>query len=412
MALHASLKRLLPQSVRGLAKPVRKFLEGPGIETYVLRPVAFQPDPDPAPRLTLILPSAAKSEAFGGVMTALELTAALAQETGARFRVVTEHALDSGTSVLPPDTDHLALADTDWRLPVGAGDVMVIYNWWIALNIEPVLSAQAAHFGLPPRPKLYLIQEYEPHFYAFSAAHMLALQAFNGDWPIWGVFNTRELHAYYLAQGNRADRSFPFEPRMNAKIRPFLDGLEAAEKTRTVLVYGRPEVKRNCFSMLQAGLAEWARIHGPDRRDWRIVSAGEAHAPIALGPHHQLESLGKLPLEAYGKLLRETAVGVSLMSSPHPSYPPLEMAHFGARVVSNAYPGKTLIDRHPNLRALVDIRPEAIAAALEAEIAGFEADPGAELSLATGMPEYLSETPYECLAPLGGALKTLWERDG
>ena len=55
-----------------------------------------------------------------------------------------------------------------------------------------------------------------------------------------------------------------------------------------------------------------------------------------------MRALGKLDLDAYGSLLRESAVGLSLMVSPHPSYPPLDMAHLGLRVVTNGFGPKDL----------------------------------------------------------------------
>ncbi len=413
-SLRRTLKRTLPGNVKGLAQPLRDFILGPAIEDEVLRPITFERDRSTRLRLNFVLPSLDRAKAFGGVMTGVELFLELG-ETLARthqvdLRVVTENPVAPEQSVIGSDqAEEHCLQANENRLPVRSSDLFLVYNWWIALNLEPVLRAQAETFGVPPRPKLYLIQEYEPHFYPFSSAHMLSLQAFNGDWPIWGIFNSSELHGYYKAQGNRSDRDYPFEPRMNPSIRPFAKDLSAAEKTRTVLVYGRPQVARNCFSLIRKGLDIWAETHGAEHPDWRFISAGETHKAIPLGPHHALTSAGKLPLEAYGKLLRETAVGVSLMSSPHPSYPPLEMAHFGARVIGNSYPHKDLSRRHDNLRSLTDIRPEAIAAALEQEILAFERDPESGVRAQSHMPNYMSETPFDCLEALASDISELME---
>lgn len=38
----------------------------------------------------------------------------------------------------------------------------------------------------------------------------------------------------------------------------------------------------------------------------------------------------------------DTYAGISLMSSPHPSYPPLEMSVFGIKVITNNYSNKDL----------------------------------------------------------------------
>ena len=398
------LKSLMPPVLRRAAMALRDALNGPGIEYDVLRDYVFAPDPAPAPRINLILPAVSAQTEFGGVSTGLNFFADLAvrlAEVGAEARIITEKALGDAGQVLAKypglaACETLALGDANNTLPTRRTDIFIVFNWWTSLNVEPVLAAQAAHFDQKPHPKLYLIQEYEPHFYPFSAAHLLAREAMGASWPLWAVFNTHEIYDFWQAQGHRAEKTYVFEPRMNAAIRPFLDNLDVADKTRTLLVYGRPQVARNAFFLVRKGLEHWARAHGAAHPDWRIVSAGMKHADIALGGGHHLRSLGKLSLEDYGRLLRETAVGLSLMSSPHPSYPPLEMAHFGVRVLTNAYANKRPSERHENLIALRSIQPKAVAEGLEAAIAGFEADPAKGLKARSHMLDYLGEDRVDC----------------
>lgn len=414
MSLSASLRRALKRRVpHSLVTAVRRFVDGPGIETQVLRPWSFVPDPAPGPRLTLVLPGIGRSEAFGGVMTGLEFLLALGLELAARadvsLRILTEAPYDPADSALArlPGAERVAvesLATQGDRVPARAREIFLVYNWWCALNIEPVLRAQAAHWGRA-YPKFYLVQEYEPHFYEFSSAHLLALHAFNASWPTEAIVNSAELLAYIRQQGDRFAQTYLFEPRLPPALRPFLDGLDAAERTRTILVYGRPQIARNAFSILQRGLELWAGR--PEAQGWRVVSAGLKHADIPLGAGLRLVSLGKLPLDSYGKLLRQTAVGISLMSSPHPSYPPLEMAHFGIRTLTNRYPCKDLAQRHGNIVSLPDVLPETLAETLAATCAAFDADPGGGLAAPSHMPAYLSGAPFECLGAVAGRMAVL-----
>ena len=71
-------------------------------------------------------------------------------------------------------------------------------------------------------------------------------------------------------------------------------------------------------------------------------------------------SLGKLSLDDYAAALSESAIGVSLMLSPHPSYPPLEMAQFGVRVVTNGFANKDLGAEAQGIVSLRAPTPEAI----------------------------------------------------
>jgi hypothetical protein len=407
--IRSYLKQTAPPFVRWAVDKMRVVLNGPGVEATALRPYGFEPDHDLQPRLTLVLPSLSARGAFGGVATGLDLAFALAEATGVPLRLVVEQPIVPSDNVLDryPQAEIHTLADSDFQLPVRRGEVFLLFNWWVSLNIEGVLEGQARYFGLSKRPKIPLIQEYEPQFYPFSAAHLLALEAFNGDTPIWGVFNSTELHDYYVAQGNRCDRAYVFEPRLNAALRPFIAGVDATEKKRILLVYGRPNVPRNAFFLVKRGLEIWAERYGDNHAGWRFLSAGADHAPLRLGRKVSLQSLGKLTLEDYGTLLRQTAIGISLMSSPHPSYPPLEMAHFGARVISNNYANKQLECRHDNIVSLPACRPEVLADTLEAEILAFEARPGTAAQGVSHMPDYLSDSPVEIIQPLARDIRNL-----
>jgi len=137
------------------------------------------------------------------------------------------------------------------------------------------------------------------------------------------------------------------------------------------------------------------------------VSAGLPHPPVAIGPGRVMNSLGKLSLEAYGELLRTTAVGLSLMASPHPSYPPLEMAHFGVRTITNAFANKDLSTSHLNIQSIADISPDTIAAALAQACRAFEAAPDAGWGSPTLRPSFLDSGPWPFLDEVAQDLRSM-----
>lgn len=411
------LKRYIPTAIKtSFVSGIRDFLNGPGIETAVYAPYRFAEDNAPTPRLTLILPSASAREAFGGVTTGIdfffELADALKRQGAFDLRIISENPIEAAASIFDSepysqrtDVDLAILNTSERRIATRKNEIFIAFNWWIRLNLEPVVEEQARSFARPVLPVIYLIQEYEPAFYPFSSAHMMALRAFNSKAPTLGVFNTEELLEYFKAQGNRCTEYHVFEPRMNASIRKHNSNLTIDEKEPLVLVYGRRQIPRNCFSMLIAGLKEWAKHYGEEHLDWRIVSAGLPHADIVLSGTHKLASLGKLSLDEYGKTLRRTSVGLCLMSSPHPSYPPLELAHFGARVVTNDYANKDMKKRHENFHTVTDILPETLARALEAAISNCKIDPDSALSARSHMPYFLKGSKFECIDPLMSSVR-------
>jgi hypothetical protein len=123
------------------------------------------------------------------------------------------------------------------------------------------------------------------------------------------------------------------------------------------------------------------------------VSVGEPHVDIDLGDGLVMRSVGKLDLRAYGDLLRRSAVGVSLMFSPHPSYPPLEMAVLGLLVLTNRFGGKDLSSWHTNISSLATVSPQGLAADLADLCGRFDADNEAGAGGELLQTSYLAEGP-------------------
>ncbi len=411
------IKRYSPAGVRELVVKVRGRLAAAPLETMVLHDYRMTADDNPRPRLSLVIPSVAAHAAFGGVTTGLDIFLEIGLRTGADLRIITDDfekttdrdLVDRRAKALgldPAAIEVVRRREQTPQIPVRRWEIFVSYNWWATLNIRQLLDAQAAHFGGGLRPFLYLIQEYEPHFYPFSSTHMLARLAFEPTRPCWGLFNSHQMHEFYQAQGHRVARSFVFEPKLSSSLRPAL-AAGPTTKSRRILVYGRPSIPRNCFPAVEAALKLWAQ-HYPEFSGWEVVSAGMAHDPVPFAPGRAIRSLGKLSLEDYADLLRRTAVGLSLMSSPHPSYPPLEMAHFGIRTVTNRYANKDLGTAHDNIISTVDIDAPTVAEALAQACQAFEAAPDGGWQAKSRMPAFLDPRPWPFLDEVSSALAELW----
>jgi hypothetical protein len=113
-----------------------------------------------------------------------------------------------------------------------------------------------------------------------------------------------------------------------------------------------------------------------------------------------------LPLEVYAELLRTAGVGLSLIASPHPSYPPLEMAHFGVLTITNGYANKDLSSAHDNILSIRDIRPETIAEAVAIACKKFSMAPDAGWLAKTHMTSFVVPGPVDCVTEVSNALKS------
>ena len=411
--LNEAIKQTMPKSVRRLIVGLRDRLAAPPHEDVVQHGYHMVVDPDPRPRLSLVIPTINSEKAFGGITTAIDVFLDCGKRAGVDLRILVDEFERSSDRALvdnaartvglePSAIEILPRTSQTPTVPVRNGDIFIAYNWWSALNIRGLRYTQVAHFGGHPKPLLYLIQEYEPGFYPFSTGHMLARSAFDSIERLWGIFNSSQLCAYFHAQGHRVEREYTFEPKLSRRLTPFLNS-ERPAKEKQILVYGRPGIPRNCFSAILRGLEVWTDKH-PEFAQWRIVSAGLSHRPIEIAKARHLISLGKLSLADYARVLQTSGVGVALMASPHPSYPPLEMAHFGMRTITNSYSNKNLSLAHENIISVPDIAPATIASALATACRDFEASPEAGWHRHSNMPTFLSDGPFESLDKLASDL--------
>lgn len=335
-------------------------------------------------RLNLLLPSINARHYFGGIHTAVQLYRALGKHFPATRIVLMDSAPDA--AALERFGDHTLVdcgADSTANhqivpfcdrygrtVPVGADDCWLTTAWWTTYSAQRLAAWQQEQFGTAGR-LINLIQDFEPGFYPWSSQFALALGTYRPNQDV-AVFNTGLLADYFELQGLAYQRRFVFEPTLNEGLRLALADVRAnpQPRQRRMVVYARPSTPRNAFELLCEALRVWG-WSDPASAQWEVVAAGELTADLDLGPF-TLRALGKLDLPAYAQLLSTSAVGVSLMVSPHPSYPPLEMAAFGMGVVTNRFANKDLAGFSPNIHSAEQFSPEAIAAAIAHEVAAWE----------------------------------------
>jgi beta-1,2-rhamnosyltransferase WsaF-like protein len=365
------------------------------------------------PRLNLLIPTLNPARLFGGAQTALDLFdvlgASFARLRIVAFQPIQESALEAFEGfrrASPGDertADRVIVAAPrggDSELAVGPDDVFLATFWTTAELAGRLVRWQATAYGHEPRPFAYLVQDFEPGFYAWSAQSELARSLYTSDLPTIAVVNSSLLATYLADEGVRFAEQFTFEPRMDRRLREVL-GVEPHERTRRLVAYGRPETPRNAFPLVVDGLRTWVRRGGGS--GWEIVSIGRPHPAVELGRGLEMRSLGKLEIEAYASLLTESAVGLSLMVSPHPSYPPLDMAHLGMRVVTNRFGPKDLTAWHENIVSAGSLTAGGVADAVAAQVAAFEADPHG------GEGAHTLESPYLAEGPIFPFAETLAE---
>lgn len=316
------------------------------------------------PAINVLLPGLGMRHMSGGPNTALQLAVRLAAR-GVRTRLVaTDAPLDNdlnplwkhivGLAGLREAPRALEIADAhdrDTPLVIGQNDLFLATAWWTA-QMAKYACRHTRHARF-----LYLIQDYEPLLHPASTAQTLAEETYGLDYV--PIVNSSMLLEYLRAQriGRFADdafaaRALAFEPAVD---RTFFCSESADDgRPRRLLFYTRPNNGlRNLFELGVAALMK-AAADGAFEGDscWEILGIGEAFTPVPLGSGLTLTPAPWLDFAGYAAQMRQSDVLLSLMLSPHPSYPPLEMAACGGRVVTTTFATKTagrLKELSPNI---------------------------------------------------------------
>ena len=361
------------------------------------------PSPRSGYRLNLVVPTLDAARTFGGIRTAIDLFEAIAGDSVER-RIVSVGRNTSGADAAVPAYSRVvdgedpaeplqlvALDRPNAPLAIREDDVFVATYWTTAELVGRIRAWQAETYGRPPRLGAYVIQDFEPGFFAWSAQWLLARATYDASAETVAIFNTSLLRDHFHASGIEFEHEFAFEPRLLPALRAAMAS-PAVPRSRTIVVYGRPGIPRNAFPAIVDGLRAW-RASDPNAAEWKVISVGEAHPDVDLGGGAVLRSIGKLDLEAYAALLRGSAIGISLMVSPHPSYPPLEMAHLGMLVLTNGFGAKDLSSWHDNIRSVADVSAATLASELSALCRRFEADPEVGERGRSARPDFTSDEP-------------------
>jgi O-antigen biosynthesis protein len=328
-----------------------------------------EPAFDDDPRVVVLLPHLDVDRMSGGPNTVFQIVVRLIRE-GLRLRFV------ATSGPLRPDTgsvrDHIrrvtgldvaddtvAFLDASAKratLDVGRRDVLVA-SWWPTAHLA---KAALAHLDAPEF--IYFVQDYEPGFYPWSTKSALAEATY--AMPMRAIVNEPFLEAFLCERGiGRFD-----DPNMQyATFLPAVDRTvfrprraDRAEAPRRLAFYARPKNPRNLFEIGLRALRVAAADGVFDGGSWEFVAIGRELPDLPLSDRHILRAQPWLSYEAYGELLGSSDVLLSLMLSPHTSYPPLEMAASGGLVVTNTHGPKTA-------EALAAISPSILAAAPEVD---------------------------------------------
>ena len=288
---------------------------------------------------------------------------------------------------LPADVQLVSANDRAVPLAIGARDLFMATAWWTAQQAKyAVRQTQHSRF-------VYLIQDYEPLFHPASTQQALAAETYSLDHL--PVVNSQWLHEFLVREriGRFADpafveRSLVFQPAVDRTL--FFPAFDRSTRARRrLLFYARPtNGLRNLFELGVAALEKAVADGTLDPERWELVGMGESFPAVSLGRGATLVPAPWLDLAGYAQQMRESDILLSLMLSPHPSYPPLEMAACGGLAVTTAFANKTSEALAELSANIIGIPPtlEGISEGLEAAVARLDDVEGRRAAAAINLP--------------------------
>lgn len=292
-------------------------------------------------RISVVTDSVGVSSLFGGVGTAVILAALWARRSGSILRIITRTEPPVTTSVntvlaanglsgLGNVEFAFAPHDGGPALALGDKDLFLATSWWTSRCLLNTVPAERI---------TYILQEDERMFYSYCDEHLMCALTLAAPFRRV-IVNSSHLHSH-LTQGPEAvsglaSRAIFFDPAFVHRPRSF-EAASAGSKKRDLFFYARPKHSRNLFQHGIQLLDEAARTGILDPLEWRLNLVGADVPRLKFSNGLEVRHFETMSWADYSEFIRNMDAGVSLMYTPHSSYPPLDLASVGVPVLTNRH---------------------------------------------------------------------------
>lgn len=317
---------------------------------------------EPVKRLNLVTDTINSDSLLGGVATALIVATEFANKWGYELRIITRNTETNPlnyeniikiSGIKPAEkvsfySDHdRFIRDIDYKMEISPDDIFFATSWWSAMAIAETTIRKRF---------FYIIQEVETFFYNYGGERMLCEQVMQNP-NIDFIINSGYLHKYFEKHDPQiVENGCYFEPAFPAGL---YSKKVFTEKNRYKLFfYSRPNNPRNLYTVGVEMLKKAVEKGIIDTNEWDIYCVGQNSPIISFNNGAQSQNLGQLSWTEYAKFLADVDLGLCLMYTPHPSYPPFDVASSGGVVLSNKMLNKTSFDVCKNV-ILADLDEES-----------------------------------------------------
>lgn len=321
-------------------------------------------------RVNIITDSINSGSLFGGVGTALIFGALLANKLNAQLRIITRIE-----SAKPRNIDHIfslygikleydvqfkfaPFYDPKYEIDIVKQDLFLTTSWW---------TTAAALSSVPNENILYLLQEDERMFYPFGDERLRCETTLRNR-DIRFLINTKLLFDHFVHDDfdNIADQGLWFEPAFPPQV--FYPRPKDRVDKRKFFFYARPKNLRNLYNLgievIEQAIMEQVLL----LEEWEIYFVGKDIPAVTFKCGYSPIKCENLSWSEYAQLVGSVDLGLSLMYTPHPSYPPLDLVASGAVVVTNRYANKRDLSNYSANLICADLDRDALVKALQQAI--------------------------------------------
>lgn len=305
-----------------------------------LRPLRTYELSKPEYRISLVTDSINKGSLYGGVATAIIFAVLLAKKNYYQLRIITRtekaekeniYTILEANKITFDNYIECIFAhplDDDWLIEDSPTDYYLTTSWW---------TTYCTLKTIPPERIIYLLQEDERMFYPYGIDYFQCEQILSNK-QIKFVINNQLLYQSLINSGldNISKNGLFFEPAFI----PHYCQKKSDNNKKKFFFYARPHNLRNLF-FLGLEVIEKAFYQGIlSSEQWDIYFVGK---DLNLINDHQLKFsfepiiVENLTFPEYIDFISDVDLGLSLMFTPHPSYPPFDLAISGAMVVTNTF---------------------------------------------------------------------------
>ena len=331
-------------------------------------------------RVSLVTDSIGKGSLFGGVGTALIFAAQVANRTSSTLRIVVRteapasknvaqvldayaiklnHEIQFSFVPVGKSEGFSASEAAEKSLDIFPDELFITTSWW---------TTAAALPSVPRASIFYLLQEDERMFYPFGEERAQCERVLRTQ-DIRFIVNTRLLYEHLIDSGleHLRENGRWFEPAFPRSL--FHERTRVSGGRKRFFFYARPNNPRNLFLLGLAVIDRAVNEGVLDLDQWEVLLVGKDIPGVTLGDGNNPQRCEELDWQAYADLVGTIDLGLSLMYTPHPSYPPLDLAASGAVVVTNKFGNKQdLFDYSRNI-ICADLDVESLVQALREGVA-------------------------------------------